>query len=103
MKMGGEVRRPAPPAAVSLQEIRWPEPQKRELLATESRGEGQETTPTGCRMASSLLWPEDPACVRSAWPLQLLAWEEDLPPWPPALAHCCPCSWARTMNRDLGD
>ncbi|MGH0141462.1 UNVERIFIED_CONTAM: hypothetical protein FKN15_073775 [Acipenser sinensis] len=64
MKMGGEVRRPPSPTALSLQEIRWPEPQKMELPATESRGEGQETTPTGRWEAARLLWPEEPTCVR---------------------------------------
>ncbi|MGH0122260.1 UNVERIFIED_CONTAM: hypothetical protein FKN15_040587 [Acipenser sinensis] len=44
MKKGGEVRRPAPPAALSQQEVLWPEPHGGELLAMEKGGGGQETS-----------------------------------------------------------
>ncbi|MGH0180661.1 UNVERIFIED_CONTAM: hypothetical protein FKN15_004618 [Acipenser sinensis] len=39
MKKGGEVRRPAPPAALSRQEDQWLKPQERELPARKTWGE----------------------------------------------------------------
>ncbi|MGH0119112.1 UNVERIFIED_CONTAM: hypothetical protein FKN15_031445 [Acipenser sinensis] len=64
--------------AVSLLESMWLEPWKRELSAMKNGG--QETTPQAAVRLPGLPWLEESACVRSAWPLQLLMWEEDCPP-----------------------
>ncbi|MGH0131251.1 UNVERIFIED_CONTAM: hypothetical protein FKN15_055177 [Acipenser sinensis] len=59
----GEVRRSAPTAACALQEVLWPEPHKRELLATK-KGGGQETTPQ-----AAFLLPGLPRLKESVWEL----------------------------------
>ncbi|MGH0142356.1 UNVERIFIED_CONTAM: hypothetical protein FKN15_075861 [Acipenser sinensis] len=98
------------------QEILWLEPHGGELLATK-RGV-RRPPPWAARQLPRFLLPEKLACVLSAWPLQLLGWEEDLPPWLPPLANCCPCSgtvkqefgseggggrWARCVLHEEGD
>ncbi|MGH0125861.1 UNVERIFIED_CONTAM: hypothetical protein FKN15_074281 [Acipenser sinensis] len=44
-KEGWEVRRPAPPAALSRQDIRWSEPHKGELLAMKKGGRSGDQLP----------------------------------------------------------
>ncbi|MGH0117529.1 UNVERIFIED_CONTAM: hypothetical protein FKN15_038049 [Acipenser sinensis] len=96
MKKWGEVRRLAPPAAISLQERGWPEPHGGELSAMKKGGQVWRPPP-------KIFWPEEPACARAIGTLRLFGWEEDIPPWPPPLVRCCPCSCAGTASRDFGD
>ncbi|MGH0151247.1 UNVERIFIED_CONTAM: hypothetical protein FKN15_020013 [Acipenser sinensis] len=96
MKKGGEVRIPAPPAALSWQEILWLEPHERELPAMKKGGQVWRPPP-------KIFWPEEPACARAIGTLRLFGWEEDIPPWPPPLVRRCPFSCAGTASRDFGN
>ncbi|MGH0125877.1 UNVERIFIED_CONTAM: hypothetical protein FKN15_021764 [Acipenser sinensis] len=126
-KQGGEVRRPASPAALSRQEILWLEPHEGQLPAPEKGGEIRGPAPPAALSRQEILWlqrhegqlpamkkggqvwrttrkyfwPEEPACERAIGTLQLFGWEEDIPPWPQPLARCCPCSCAGTGSRDF--
>ncbi|MGH0151473.1 UNVERIFIED_CONTAM: hypothetical protein FKN15_045554 [Acipenser sinensis] len=118
-KKGGEVGRPAPPAALSRQEILWLEPHEGQLPAMKKGGRsgdqlplqqfhcrrkgGRSPTEGSCqpwRPPPKVFWAEEPACARAIGTLRLFGWEEDIPPWPPPLVRCCPCSCAGTACRD---
>ncbi|MGH0178879.1 UNVERIFIED_CONTAM: hypothetical protein FKN15_004822 [Acipenser sinensis] len=82
------------PAAISLQEKGWPEPHGGELPAMKKGGQVWRPPP-------KFFWPEEPACAWSTGTLQLLGWEEDIPPWPHPEISIFPCSWAGTASRDF--
>ena len=58
MKKGGEVKRPAPPAALSRQEILWLEPHEGELPAMEKGGEVRIPASPAALSWQEILWLE---------------------------------------------
>ncbi|MGH0118232.1 UNVERIFIED_CONTAM: hypothetical protein FKN15_057466 [Acipenser sinensis] len=107
---GGEVRRPAPPAAISLQENGWPEPHGGELPAMKKEGQCLQSASTGVAAGSAS--PGVAACLALQ---QDIVWPEpqkgELPamkkgqevkrPAPPA-AHSLPeIMWLDLQRKEL--
>ncbi|MGH0115995.1 UNVERIFIED_CONTAM: hypothetical protein FKN15_060459 [Acipenser sinensis] len=80
IKKGGEMSRPAPPAALSRQEIMWSEPHRGELPAMEKGGEVRRPAPPAALSWQDGVWRgprerELPATKNGGVP--------EIPPWPP--------------------